>query len=127
LRQVSLDHSLVQRLVTMGQITPEEAKYHPYRNMIYKSLGEKAQVEIDVFVEPVVPGLRLLLCSDGLSGMVPDPQIAEILAAEADPQAACARLIAAANEGGGTDNITAVTVYIEATGDARNMDAPPAI
>jgi protein phosphatase len=59
--------------------------------------------------------------------MVPDPQIAEILAAEADPQTACARLIAAANEGGGTDNITAVTVYIEATGVARNMDAPPAI
>jgi protein phosphatase len=59
--------------------------------------------------------------------MVPDPQIAEILAGEADPQVACARLIAAANEAGGTDNITAVTVYVEATGDARNMDAPAAI
>jgi PPM family protein phosphatase len=123
LRQVSVDHSLVQRLVTMGQITPEEAKYHPYRNMIYKSLGERAQVETDLFVEAVVPGLRLLLCSDGLSGMVPDPQIAEILAAEADPQAACARLIAAANEAGGTDNITAITIYVEATGDARNTDS----
>jgi protein phosphatase len=127
LRQVSVDHSLVQRLVTMGQITPEEAKYHPYRNMIYKSLGEKSQVEIDLFVEPVVPGLRLLLCSDGLSGMVPDPQIAEILAGETDPQVACARLIAAANEAGGTDNITAITVYVDATGDARNMDAQAAI
>jgi protein phosphatase len=127
LRQISVDHSLVQRLVTMGQITAEEAKYHPYRNMIYKSLGEKSQVEIDLFVEPVASGLRLLLCSDGLSGMVPDPQIAAILAAEADPQVACARLIAAANEAGGTDNITAVTVYVEATGDARNMDAPAAI
>ncbi|HUS17027.1 MAG TPA: protein phosphatase 2C domain-containing protein, partial [Chloroflexia bacterium] len=114
LRQVTEDHSLVQRLQTMGQISAEEAKYHPYRNMIYKSLGERPQVEIDLFREAVVAGSRLLLCSDGLSGMVSDPDLAAILAADADPHAACARMIAAANAAGGMDNITAVTVYIDA-------------
>ena len=113
LRQVTVDHSLVQRLVEMGQITAEEAKYHQYRNMIYKSLGERAQVEVDTFAERIAPGTRLLLCSDGLNGMVPDTQIAEILGTETDPQVACARLIAAANASGGLDNITAITIYVE--------------
>jgi protein phosphatase len=97
----------------MGQLTAEEAKQHPYRNMIYKSLGERPQVEVDTFVERIVPGLRVLLCSDGLSGMVPDARMAEILASESDPQAACARLIAEANEAGGQDNITAIAIYVE--------------
>jgi serine/threonine protein phosphatase PrpC len=113
LKQITVDHSLVQRLVSMGQITADEAKYHPYRNMIYKSLGERPQVELDMFVERIVPGMRLLLCSDGLSGMVPDPRIAEILAAESDPQLACQKLVAAANQAGGSDNITAIAIYVE--------------
>ncbi len=114
LKQVTVDHSLVQRLVSMGQITPEEAKYHPYRNMIYKSLGERPQAEIDTFVERLIPGTRLLLCSDGLSGMVPDPMLRAMLAGESDPQAACGRMVVEANAAGGLDNITAVAVYIEA-------------
>jgi len=114
LKQITVDHSLVQRLVSMGQITPEEAKYHPYRNMIYKSLGERPQAEIDTFVERLTPGTRLLLCSDGLSGMVPDPALRAALAGENDPQVACGRMVAEANAAGGLDNITAVAVYIEA-------------
>jgi PPM family protein phosphatase len=113
LQQLTVDHSLVQRLVSMGQITDEQARSHPYRNMIYKSLGEHATVEMDTFVERAPPGSRLLLCSDGLSGLVPDAQLRDLLAAHEDPQAACAALVAAANAAGGTDNITAVAVYIE--------------
>ncbi len=114
LSQVTVDHSVVQRLVSMGQISATDAKQHPFRNMIYKSLGERPQVEPDLFVETLIPGTRILLCSDGLSGMVPDTRIAEILAAENDPQVACTRLVEAANNAGGVDNITAVTIYAEA-------------
>lgn len=113
LQQLTVDHSLVQRLVSMGQITDEQARSHPYRNMIYKSLGEHPTVEMDTFVERAPPGSRLLLCSDGLSGLVPDTQVRDLLAAHDDPQAACAALVGAANAAGGTDNITAVAVYIE--------------
>ncbi|MGI8587529.1 MAG: Stp1/IreP family PP2C-type Ser/Thr phosphatase [Chloroflexia bacterium] len=113
-RQITVDHSLVQQLVDMGQISEDEAKTHPYRSMIYKSLGEQPDVEADIFVEQLMPGTRILLCSDGLSGMVPDERLREVLSTESDPQAACARLIAEANEAGGTDNITAVAVYVEA-------------
>jgi protein phosphatase len=114
LRQISEDHSLVQRLISLGQITPEEAKYHPYRNMIYKSLGERAEAEIDLFTERLTPGSRLLLCSDGLSGMVSDQDLGAILTAESDPQAACRRMVDQANAAGGLDNITAIAVYVEA-------------
>jgi protein phosphatase len=65
-------------------------------------------------MERLVPGSRILLCSDGLSGMVTDPGLRDILAGESDPQVACTRMIDAANEAGGIDNITAVAIYIEA-------------
>jgi protein phosphatase len=112
-KQVTVDHSLVQRLVSTGQITEAEAKYHPYRNVVFRSLGERLNVEIDMFTERLRPGDRLLLCSDGLSNMVPDEAITRILAAHADPQDACTDLITQANAAGGTDNITAVIIYIE--------------
>ncbi len=115
-KQVTVDHSLVQRLVSTGQITEEEAKYHPYRNVIFRSLGERLNVEIDTFTERLRPGDHLLLCSDGLSNMVTDPEITRILGTHADPQAACTEFIAQANAAGGTDNITAVVIYIEEGG-----------
>jgi protein phosphatase len=113
IRQVTVDHSLVQRLVATGQITEEEAKYHPYRNVVFRSLGERLNVEIDTFTERLYPGDRLLLCSDGLSNMVSEADMARLLAAPADPQDACTALIAAANAAGGSDNITAVVIYVE--------------
>lgn len=113
IKQVTVDHSLVQRLVSTGQITEDEAKYHPYRNVVFRSLGERLNVEIDTFTERLRPGDRLLLCSDGLSNMVPDAEMARLLTAYPDPQDACTALIAAANTAGGNDNITAVVIYIE--------------
>lgn len=110
LRRVSRDHSLVQRLVDLGQIAQDDVYTHPQRNAVLRSLGDRAEVGIDLFVERLRPGDVLLCCSDGLWEMVRDPQIAEIIAANADPQAACEALVAQANANGGEDNISAVLV-----------------
>src|SRR5262249_25692834 len=70
LTQVSVDHSLVHRLVELGQLDPEEAKVHPHRNFIYRSLGGPPPIDVDTFVRTLHPGDRLLLCSDGLNSMI---------------------------------------------------------
>ncbi|HEX9987474.1 MAG TPA: protein phosphatase 2C domain-containing protein [Chloroflexia bacterium] len=112
LTQVSIDHSLVHRLVELGQLDPEEAKVHPHRNFIYRSLGGPPPIEVDTFVRTLHPGDRLLICSDGLNSMVEDSDIEEVLANEDDPQIACQRLIDLANEAGGHDNITTIIIDV---------------
>ena len=112
LSQVSVDHSLVHRLVELGQLDAEEAKTHPHRNFIYRSLGGPPPVEIDTFVRTLHPGDRLLLCSDGLNSMIEDDDIQAVLATEDDPQLACQRLIDLANEAGGHDNITTIIIDV---------------
>lgn len=112
LSQVSVDHSLVQRLVELGQLDPEEAKVHPHRNFIYRSLGGPPPVEVDTFVRTLQPGDRLLLCSDGLNSMVEDAQIEEVLANVDDPNHAAHQLIQIANDAGGHDNITTIVVDV---------------
>lgn len=113
LRPITEDHSLVGRLVRIGQIQPDEVYAHPQRNLIYRSLGGKPAVEVDQFMQPLQPGDRLLLCSDGLWEMVRDPDIAAILRDAPSPAAACSRLIEAANAGGGEDNISVVVVWVQ--------------
>jgi len=112
LRQITRDHSLVDRLVEVGQITPGEALHHPQRNVLYRAVGQGDQLEVDTYVEMLPsPGqYRLLLCSDGLWGSVTDDQLAQVLRTAATPQEACDLLIQAANAAGGKDNITAVVV-----------------
>jgi len=110
--QITTDHSLVERLVATGQITPQEAANHPQRNVIYRVIGDKPQVETDLFEQRLAPGEALLLCSDGLSGMMPDKRIWNIWSTSTSPQEACDRLVEAANQAGGEDNITVVTVQI---------------
>ncbi|HEX8731215.1 MAG TPA: PP2C family serine/threonine-protein phosphatase [Ktedonobacterales bacterium] len=109
IERLTRDHSLVERLVEAGQITPEEVYDHPSRNLIYRSLGAgHAAPEVDIFVEKLRPGDTLLLCSDGLWEMVRDPQLQQIITEHDDLKKACERLISMANENGGEDNITAV-------------------
>jgi serine/threonine protein phosphatase PrpC len=112
LRQITRDHSLVDRLVELGQITPSEAMHHPQRNVLYRAVGQGDPLEVDTYVELLPPSgqYRLLLCCDGLWGSIPDDQITEVLRMAATPQAACDRLIEAANAAGGKDNITAVVI-----------------
>jgi serine/threonine protein phosphatase PrpC len=108
LKQVTHDHSYVDKLVEMGQLTVEAAAVHPQRNVLYRAVGQGDQLEIDLHMIDLPPNSRLLLCCDGLWGMLTDAIITEILASAQTPQDACDQLIAAANEAGGKDNITAV-------------------
>lgn len=111
IRPLTVDHSLVQRLVATGQITPAEARLHPQRNLIYKVVGDKPTVEPDLFDVRLLPGDRLLLCSDGLWEMVDDAIIWQTVLSQPDPQAACQQLIDLANQAGGEDNISVVIVH----------------
>ena len=113
LRRVTSDHSLVEQLIIAGQVKPEERYTHPERNRIYRSLGVE-DIELDLFTQRLRPGMRLLLCSDGLWEMTRDPEIEGILRKATSPHDACAALITSANANGGEDNITAVVVQIDA-------------
>jgi serine/threonine protein phosphatase PrpC len=108
LKQVTKDHSLAQRLEDMGQATAEEA--HQVQNVLYKAIGQNDTPEADLYVQHLTAGASLLMCSDGLWGLVKQENIKEILAQAASPQAACEQLIQMANENGGRDNITALIV-----------------
>ncbi|MBC8159986.1 MAG: protein phosphatase 2C domain-containing protein, partial [Roseiflexaceae bacterium] len=110
LRRVSKDNSLVQRLVDLGQIGPDDVYTHPQRNAVLRSLGDRAEVGIDLYVERLRPGDVLLLSSDGLWEMVRDQQIASLLAEHEHPQAAADALTTTANTNGGEDNISALVL-----------------
>ncbi len=116
IQQITVDHSLVQRLVDTKQLTPEEARVHPQRNVIYKNLGDRATVAPDIKHVELQPGDCLLLCSDGLNTAVEDADIHQIVVSAASPQDACRQLIDAANAAGGPDNITAIIVQMELLG-----------
>ncbi len=106
------DHSLVQRLVEVGQITPEEARHHPQKSVIYRVIGDSAELAVDLFDVALAPGEALLLCSDGLSDMVMDDVIWRVWRESVSPQAACDHLVMLAKEAGGYDNITVVIVQL---------------
>lgn len=112
LEQVSVDHSVVQELIDSGEITPDEAGEHPERHIITRALGSHEAVEPDFFLLPLGSVERLLLCSDGISGMIDDKEIEAILLEVADPRDAADALVAAAITAGGRDNATAVVVDV---------------
>ncbi len=112
LEQVSVDHSVVQELVDAGKITAEEANRHPERHVITRALGSPEGVAPDFFLLPMGSVDRLLLCSDGVSGMVDDATIAEILLETTDPRDAADHLVGTALAAGGRDNATAVVVDV---------------
>ncbi|HOT90531.1 MAG TPA: protein phosphatase 2C domain-containing protein [Anaerolineae bacterium] len=111
-KQLTKDHSLVNRLMEMGQLTEEEAAIHPQRNVLYRAVGQGGALEIDILTYALVPGDRLLLCSDGLWGFVAEAEIWRLIEQAATPQQACAQLVAAANVAGGNDNITVILVEV---------------
>ena len=106
LEQVTVDHSLVQELIDQGEITPEEAKSHPQRNVISQSLGTESSVSPD-FYDPDIDEY-LLMCSDGLTEEVEEETIRETIDSEDSLEAAVDSLISIANENGGSDNISAI-------------------
>jgi serine/threonine protein phosphatase PrpC len=112
IRQLSTDHSLVQHMINIGQISEEEAKHHPQRNVIYRSLGDQPYVEVDCVSQVLFPHDRLLLCSDGLTNLVEDEKLQEIILEASSAQAACDQLVETANLAGGDDNISAILIEI---------------
>jgi protein phosphatase len=113
LAQLTHDHSLVARLVDIGQITPEEARSHPQKHMLYRSLGTDPSVDVDTYSQALQAGDVLLLCSDGLTNHVEDEELARIVLELPDPDEAATRLVALANERGGRDNISAIVVQVD--------------
>jgi protein phosphatase len=113
------DHTLVHRMVMEGEITREEAQTHPHRSILTRALGVDPHVQVDQGEIEVRDGDRLLLCTDGLTGMVPDGEIRKILSEATEPQDAVDRLIRSANRAGGIDNITAVILDFSAESPER--------
>jgi PPM family protein phosphatase len=113
LRQLTDDHTLVARMVRSGEISEAEAGVHPHRSVLIRALGTDPEVEVDEFDVALTDGDRLLLCSDGLTGMVTEEQIVAILSAAPDPQDAADRLVRAANRAGGVDNTTVLVLDVE--------------
>ncbi|MBW3659269.1 MAG: Stp1/IreP family PP2C-type Ser/Thr phosphatase [Actinobacteria bacterium] len=115
LQQVTDDHTLVQHLINEGQITKEEASTHPQRSIITRAIGVANDVDVDGFTIDLEQGDVVLLCSDGLTGVVPDERIAETLKRFPDLDEAANTLIDMANEGGGPDNITVLLLRYDET------------
>ena len=119
LTQLTEDHTLVHRMVMEGEISQEEAETHPHRSILTRALGVDQSVQVDEGDVDVLDGDRLLLCTDGLTGMVPEGQIRDILRETANPQEAVDKLVTVANRAGGIDNITAVILDFSHDGDGR--------
>jgi serine/threonine protein phosphatase PrpC len=114
LKPLTEDHSLVAELVRSGDLTRDQAAEHPQKNLITRALGAEEEVDVDTTVLPVEAGDRILLCSDGLSDMVPEEQVSEILAdSPDDPETTARRLLSTALDAGGTDNVTVVVVDVK--------------
>ena len=109
IRQITQDHSWVAEQVRLGNLSPEQARVHAMRNVITRSLGPYPDVDVDVFVVPVEQGDALILCSDGLSGLVSDLDLLRIVQ-NFDPQESVYHLVEKANAHGGIDNISAIVV-----------------
>lgn len=112
LTQITNDHSLVGEQVRMGKLSPEAARVHPTRHILSRVMGSRQFVVPDIFATELQPGDVLLLCSDGLSGMIEDQQLEKLLTSSSVPQAA-KTLVTAANRAGGKDNSTVVVARIE--------------
>jgi protein phosphatase len=123
--RVSTDHSLVEELIQAGDLTPEQAKVDPRRSQITRAVGLEQGVLVDVIELDLSPGDRLLLCSDGLTDMLSEDEIATVLSDEADPAAAATRLVDDANAAGGVDNITVIVIDVVDDDDSAADADPP--
>jgi len=129
LRQMSVDHSYVQELVTEGLLTVDEARTHPRRNIVTRALGIDEQVSVDTWTIPMFDGDRFMLCSDGLVDEVPLDEITEMMREHSAPQDIAERLVTAAKRHGGRDNITVIVVDVKLNAAAQELvtDIAPVI
>ncbi|MCU0306304.1 MAG: Stp1/IreP family PP2C-type Ser/Thr phosphatase [Thermoleophilia bacterium] len=123
--QLTADHSIVAELVRSGSLTPEEASRHPSRNVITRALGAEREVKVDTTEQELEPGDVVLLCTDGLTGYVPDSEILRIVSTSPALREAAAELVAQANTAGGGDNVTVVLARVDAvTEEATTLPDP---
>jgi protein phosphatase len=122
LERLTQDHSLVEEFVRQGKLTPEEAEVHPQRSIITRALGPEPEVQVDTFTYPGRDGDVYLLCSDGLTGMISEQEVADVLKSAGSLDEAAKQLIDAANANGGRDNITVVLFRLEGDGDGESDD-----
>lgn len=120
LSQITEDHSLVAEMVKKGVLSPEQAEIHPQRSVLTRALGIEQAVQIDTSSLEIKPKDKILLCTDGLTSMVDDPEIERILNEPDDPQTICQNLVEAANEKGGHDNITALIIEVDDIPDQKS-------
>jgi protein phosphatase len=123
LRQITKDHSYVQEQVDAGLLTPEQARVHPYSNVITRCVGAGMEVTPDIYCGALESDDLLQLASDGLTGMLEDEQLRRLLKADGGPQRAVDQMISEANRRGGLDNITAIVIRIE-TSDTPSGEYP---
>jgi PPM family protein phosphatase len=114
MKVITNDHSAVGRLIQVGQLDPSEARDHPLRSQLYRTVGQHPDVPVDFVYQPLGDATHLLLCSDGLWGLIDDEVLLDVLEHSLWPQDACRELIARANLAGGDDNISAVVVTLPA-------------
>jgi protein phosphatase len=122
LSQITKDHSYVQEQVDAGFLTPEQARYHPYSNVITRCVGASQDVEPDTYRGEVRNGDIFLVASDGLTGMVDDRRLGQLLGSRAEPKRKVEALISEANGRGGLDNITAIIVQVIESGPNADDD-----
>ncbi|HLG93351.1 MAG TPA: protein phosphatase 2C domain-containing protein, partial [candidate division Zixibacteria bacterium] len=127
IRRLTIDHSWMEELIASGELKAEEAENFPDRNFITRALGIRPAVKVDISLEPVKTGDLYLFCSDGLSGMISDDEILEILLANLNLEKAAAGLIARANANGGDDNVTVVLVRVTEADGGSNTKPPVSV
>lgn len=110
--QLTEDHTLLHEMVARGEVEPEEARFHPLRNVITRALGTFSTVQADIAIHELQAGDQILLCTDGLTSMVEDDRVVAAVREEKDLEAVANRLIREANEAGGEDNITIVLIAV---------------
>ena len=112
IEQLTTDHTLVQRLIEMNELTLEEAENYPQKNVLYRAIGQNEQLKMERMVRTLPPASKVLICTDGLWDVVEDETIQTVAAAAETPQEACDRLVRLANDRGGGDNITVVVFRV---------------
>jgi serine/threonine protein phosphatase PrpC len=127
LTRLTQDHSLMAELIRRGKLTEEEAADHPQRSIITRALGPEPEVTVDTWTYPVRAGDVILLCSDGLTSMVSEAQVAEILRTSSELERAAQALIDEANRAGGRDNITVILFRLEEVGSVLGSDQPTVV
>ncbi|MFI9848704.1 PP2C family protein-serine/threonine phosphatase, partial [Nonomuraea sp. NPDC051941] len=114
--QITTDHTIVQSMVDQGRLTPEEATTHPQRSLLLRALSGAGQAAPDIRLHDARPGDRYLLCSDGLSAVVPPADLRRVLAEATAPEEAVRELVALANRTGGPDNVSCVVADVSSEG-----------